>query len=93
MVCYHGRHLVLSIVAYIMLTGGIVIPMLIVISTKTNRLKIAPHYLDTLTNKLKEKCAFWGSVDLSRRFLIVSLCDFINIWLEKQVCTTWVNVS
>ncbi|CAB3994560.1 Hypothetical predicted protein [Paramuricea clavata] len=79
------RHIVLSIVAYILLAGGIVIPMLIVVSTKTNRLKIAPHYLDTLTNKLKEGRVFWWSVDLLRRFLIVALGNLIHIWKEKQV--------
>jgi hypothetical protein len=81
----HTRHVVLTVVAYIMLILGIVIPIVIVVSTKTNLLKIAPHYLDTLTHNLKEECVFWWSVDLLRRFLIVALCNLIHIWQEKQV--------
>ena len=83
--CGEGKHLGLAIVAYIILILGIIVPMLIIVVTKTNRLKVAPHYLDTLTHNLKETCVFWWSVDLLRRFLIVALCNFIHIWLEKQV--------
>ena len=83
--CYEGKHLAMSIVAYIILTLGILIPILIVFFTRTTRLKIAPHYLDTLRNKLKEGCEFWWSVDLLRRFLIVALGELMHIWLEKQV--------
>lgn len=83
--CYEGKHTGWAIVAYICLTAGIIIPALIVVVTKTNLLKIAPHYLDTLTNKLKEECVFWWSVDLLRRFVIVALGVLIHIWSEKQV--------
>ena len=88
--CYEGRHTGWAIVAYICLVAGIVIPTLIVVVTKTNLLKIAPHYLDTLTNKLKEKCVFWWSVDLLRRFVIVALGDLVRIWFEKQVYNIYI---
>ena len=85
--CYEGKHTGWAIVAYIFLTAGIIIPTLIVVVTKTNLLKIAPHYLDTLTNKLKEERVFWWSVDLLRRFVIVALGVRIHIRVEKQVYT------
>ncbi|XP_028404441.1 uncharacterized protein LOC114527054 [Dendronephthya gigantea] len=84
-ICYKGKHLVLSIVAYTILILGVIIPILILVLTTTNRLNIAPHYLDTLTNNLKERCVFWWSVDLLRRLLIVALGDFMHIWKHKQV--------
>lgn len=85
--CHQARYIGLLVVACFILLGGLIIPLMIFISTQTNRLNLAPYYLDTLTNKLKEGRAFWWSVDLLRRFFVVALGNLIPILQEKQVYT------
>ena len=84
-ICHQGRHLYWTIVAFLILLCGIVIPILIIVFTKTNPLKISPYYLDTLTDNLNAGCLYWWSVDLLRRLLIVSIGVLVHIWKNKQV--------
>ena len=90
--CFEKMHLPLFVIACILLLLGIFIPIVIFDLTKKNRLKIAPHYLDTLTNNLKKESTFWWSVDLLRRLLVVAVGNLIKKWKIKQVICICVNI-
>ena len=83
--CFHGSHLPIGIIAIFVLIVLVVPPPIVVLLLTNGFWRVAPQYMNTLTDRLRPERRWWWSVDLCRRVLVVATYAFIPNWQKKKV--------